>query len=277
MGAEREGFLRTPFHCQLDNERHPATEDRHQCMECGRVICCDCFNAQKAVGMLSCPFCNGKLEFQKSEGSLVRIKPPTSLDRLSTTDLEQKSVISSMFEEAKKHQSVGNFEQAQNILNAIIEKDPQNANAWNEKGRALEEVNNPLEALNCYTTALELDPSNPTYWNNKGYALDLMNRHEAAIQCYNKALELDPKDVDIWINKSAAIGQLGRYDEALEYADKAIQLDSRAVDAWFNRGMILEVLGHKKSALECYERMIELNPDDTEALDRKKTLLKQIK
>ncbi len=61
MGAERERFLRTPFHCQLDNERHPATEDRHQCMECGRVLCCECFNAQKAVGMLLCPFCNGSL------------------------------------------------------------------------------------------------------------------------------------------------------------------------------------------------------------------------
>ncbi|MFX0208091.1 MAG: hypothetical protein ACFFDT_19045, partial [Candidatus Hodarchaeota archaeon] len=93
MADEEERLVRVPFFCQLDNERHAATEDRYQCRECGRTICSTCYEAQSIVGLSRCPFCNGEFEFQTSLGQRVPSSIPlddpdsASSDRIQQTSL----------------------------------------------------------------------------------------------------------------------------------------------------------------------------------------------
>ena len=54
MPEKDNNGVKTPFFCQLDNERHPATDDRYQCIECGRLVCASCFEAQKCVSLCPC-------------------------------------------------------------------------------------------------------------------------------------------------------------------------------------------------------------------------------
>lgn len=54
---------RITFFCQLDSEQHPATDSAYQCKECSRMICDDCYEKSREVGVVECPFCRGK--FQK--------------------------------------------------------------------------------------------------------------------------------------------------------------------------------------------------------------------
>ncbi|MHA2244168.1 MAG: cache domain-containing protein [Candidatus Hodarchaeales archaeon] len=52
---------RKSFFCQLDNEKHPATDSAYQCDKCSRMVCENCFNDAKSAGMVQCPYCKGHL------------------------------------------------------------------------------------------------------------------------------------------------------------------------------------------------------------------------
>ncbi|MFX1517883.1 MAG: DNRLRE domain-containing protein [Promethearchaeota archaeon] len=52
---------RRSFFCQIDGQKHPATDSAYECEECSRNVCGNCYESSKAVGISSCPFCQGRL------------------------------------------------------------------------------------------------------------------------------------------------------------------------------------------------------------------------
>ena len=47
------------------------------------------------------------------------------------------------------------------------------------------------EAIQCYDKAIEIDANYADAWNNKGNALDNLGKYDEAIQCYDSAIEID--------------------------------------------------------------------------------------
>ena len=52
---------RKSFFCQLDNEQHPSTDSAHQCEQCSRMICDNCYDDIGKTGVQVCPYCKGTL------------------------------------------------------------------------------------------------------------------------------------------------------------------------------------------------------------------------
>ncbi|MHA2225072.1 MAG: zinc-ribbon domain-containing protein [Candidatus Hodarchaeales archaeon] len=52
---------RVSFFCQLDNEKHPATDSAFQCEQCARYVCDSCYRSIRAAGFLVCSYCKGNL------------------------------------------------------------------------------------------------------------------------------------------------------------------------------------------------------------------------
>ena len=57
--------------------------------------------------------------------------------------------------------------------------------------------------------ALHFKPDDPDAWNNRGYALDNLGRYEEAINSYDQALHFKPDDHQAWNNPGIALGDLG--------------------------------------------------------------------
>jgi len=57
------------------------------------------------------------------------------------------------------------------MLTKLLDKDPKNKTAWNNKGLALGKFGRVYEAIDCYDKALEIAPRDPVVLNNKGSAL----------------------------------------------------------------------------------------------------------
>jgi tetratricopeptide (TPR) repeat protein len=116
-------------------------------------------------------------------------------------------------------------------------------------------------ALEAFEKAIELKPDHADAWNNKGAALDKLGRHEESLKAYEKAIELKPDHADAWINKCLALGKLGRYEESLKASEKAIELKPDYAKAWRSNGVALGKLGRYEESLKASEKAIELKPD----------------
>ncbi|MDA0525231.1 tetratricopeptide repeat protein [Methanococcoides alaskense] len=156
------------------------------------------------------------------------------------------------------------YEKSLKAINKALDLNPDDAEAWNNKGVTLGDLGRHEEALEAHNKALELNPDYADAWNNKGVVLGNLDRHEEALEAYKKALELNPDYADAWNNKGVALSYLGRHEEALEAYKKAIDLDPENAEAWNNKGVALRDLGRHEEALEAYKKALDLNPDDAE-------------
>jgi hypothetical protein len=66
------------------------------------------------------------------------------------------------------------------------------------------------EAIQWYDKVLNIDPTNISALNNKGVALYNLGHYDEAIQWYDKVLAIDPNDSDAKYNKSIALLSLSK-------------------------------------------------------------------
>ncbi len=91
------------------------------------------------------------------------------------------------------------------------------------------------EAVASYDRALALRPRYAEAWSNRGNALNHMLRHEEALASCDRALAIDPAHAEAWSNRGNALEFLHRFDEALTCYEKVISLRPTLARAFFSR------------------------------------------
>jgi tetratricopeptide (TPR) repeat protein len=84
-------------------------------------------------------------------------------------------------------------------------------------GRSYSLLQKHEEALKSYSKALDINPNDADAWNNKGLALESLGRLGDAIKSYTKALDIDPNDADAWFNRGLAFQKLLYYYYSISY------------------------------------------------------------
>lgn len=120
------------------------------------------------------------------------------------------------------------------------------------------------EAVAAYDAALALRPEFAEAWNNRGKALDGMHEPFDALASYGRASQLRPEWADPHINCCGTLRSLGRGEEALAAADRAVALDPQSPAAFNGRGNALLSLGRPDDAIDCFDRAIALRPAASE-------------
>lgn len=81
----------------------------------------------------------------------------------------------------------------------------EKAKEFFNQGCELEKLEKYEEAIKCYDKSLEIEPNNPDAWRNKGNIAYKKDDYSKAIDCFNKVIELSPnnhQDVKEKIRKS---------------------------------------------------------------------------
>jgi len=173
---------------------------------------------------------------------------------------------------AKKEFRQKRFRAAADICHLIIEKVPDHAETFNNRGCALQQLEQYDEALASYNKAIAIKSNYAEAYNNKGLTLQQLKRYEDALENFRKALAFKPDYVAAYYNQSAVLRSLRRYEEALASCDKAMTFKSDHI-ANYNRAIALQQLKRYDDALESYNKAIDLRPDYAEAyLNRGLTL-----
>ena len=154
---------------------------------------------------------------------------------------------------------------SQNIssLTAVIQRNPNDPEAYNVRGSAYGKGGRYREALNDFDKAIELRPNfirpiptAPSFsvsWATRGRASD-----------YNRAIQLNPNYDAAYIGRGNLYRKAGRTQDAFNDFQKAIQLDTTDPRAYHNRGPDLSEPGPARFAIEDFSTAISLAPDSAE-------------
>jgi len=78
------------------------------------------------------------------------------------------------------------------------------------------------EALEQFDRVLELDVESFDAWNNKGVAYFKMGEGDKAIECYERSLEINPDNLDPLRNIAFVLGSQSRFQEAIDIYDEIL-------------------------------------------------------
>lgn len=108
---------------------------------------------------------------------------------------------------------------------------------------------------------VERDPNNPDAWNGLGLAEQEKQHFEAAERHYLRALALRPDHADALTNLGNVRFDLEHYAEAETFFRQAIAVNAECIEAWNGLRSVLVRSGRDEEALQATERLLTLKPD----------------
>ena len=153
-----------------------------------------------------------------------------------------------------------------------IELDPNDADAYYNRGITKRKLKDNYGAIADYTKAIELDPNYADAYNNRGNLKYNLNDYYGAIADFTKAIELDPNYADAYYNRGNAKGYLKDYYGAIADFTKAIELEPNDADAYNRRGILKGLLEDYYGSIADYTKTIEFDPNNAEAYNNRGTV-----
>jgi tetratricopeptide (TPR) repeat protein len=149
---------------------------------------------------------------------------------------QQKQPDENWFKTGMDYLNSGNFSKAVHCFHQVIDKDPEDADAWHGLGAGYHSMNLLFDAVRCYKKAIEIKPENAKLWYNLGAVHYSMNEYSEAVKCFVKATDIDPEYVDAWTWTGMTYGPLGDFKLAALYLEKASQLKPDEARIWYYLG-----------------------------------------
>ncbi|HEX3991742.1 MAG TPA: tetratricopeptide repeat protein [Acetobacteraceae bacterium] len=110
---------------------------------------------------------------------------------------------------------LGDYDQAGQIFQALLAKDPNSARAGIGLGR-VKLAKDPAAAEQLFQRVLQRDPKNITALNNLGIARDLQGRHAQAQPAYREALAVNPDLESAQVNLALSMAMSGQGPAAIK-------------------------------------------------------------
>jgi hypothetical protein len=121
---------------------------------------------------------------------------------------------------------------------------------------------NPQEALALMNGVIEKHPDFAGGFNNRGVAYGNLNRNSEAISDFNRALEIDSTYADAYGNRGNVNYALGKYDAALADYEREISLRPDGAHGYLNRGLAHNKLQKVDLACMDFKKACELGDCD---------------
>ena len=147
---------------------------------------------------------------------------------------------------AQHYCDVGWFNEAIEIYQAALEKDPDDAALLLEYGNTVFKKGDFNSAVKPFRQLTMQYPERIEGWNNLGIALTNLGEYEDAHEAFGRVLELEPENPGALLNMGNYYFIKENYAEARTCFERACTARADFPDAWFN-------LGNTFIRLECYE------------------------
>ncbi len=149
--------------------------------------------------------------------------------------------------------------EALQVLGKILERDPQNADAYYMTGRIALDMGDEKRAIAALKKATQLDATISDAWVFLG-KIYANNKDPLAIQYYDNALRLDTSNIDIVLEKAVFYKRQGKFEKAFEIYRDLVKNNPNYSDAWFDMGMIYLEMDSVPKAYDHFNIAIKTEP-----------------
>lgn len=170
-----------------------------------------------------------------------------------------------LFNKAFNASKRGDYHEAIKYYSLFIEKYPNHASSYNNRGIAKYSLTDYGGAIQDFNKAIEINPDDVVAYLGRGIAKYFLTDYGEAIQDFNKAIEINPSDAEAYLSRGFAKDELKDYTGAIQDYNKAIEINPNYAMAYYNRGIVKAKLSFYKEAIQDYNKAIELNPKDAYA------------
>jgi len=125
---------------------------------------------------------------------------------------------------------------------------------------------NPIVGIKNLTEYIRCNPNDVNAYNNRGREYYNEGKNEKAIVDFDKAIEINPSFIHAYNNRGNVYSKQGNYAQSIIDFNKAIELEPNFAEAYYNRGNIYYKQEMYEKAIADYERAVEIKPDYVEAL-----------
>ncbi|WP_310488635.1 tetratricopeptide repeat protein, partial [Chamaesiphon sp. VAR_69_metabat_338] len=184
---------------------------------------------------------------------------PASDSKQSSPDKDNTSVIEK--DEKDKRDSL----EALAKYDRAIEINPQDADAYINRGLLKYEKNDTQGALADYNRAIKINPKDAIAHYNRGtLKYNKLNDNRGALADFNRAIEINPQNALAYINRGLLkYSNLNDDRGALSDYNRAIEINPQNALAYINRGNLkYKTLNDNRGALADFNRAIEINPQN---------------
>ena len=149
--------------------------------------------------------------------------------------------------------------------NVAIRLNPNNAEAYLNRGMAYNKMGQYFAAIIDYDTAIRLKPDYAEAYYKRGVAKAGLRQHFAAIADYDTAIRLKPDFAMAYHKRASVKAGLGQRFAAIIDFDTAIRLKPNDAVAYAGRGVVKAELGQHFAAIIDFDTAIRLKPNDAVA------------
>jgi tetratricopeptide (TPR) repeat protein len=164
-----------------------------------------------------------------------------------------------LFTAMEMHRS-GQLEQAVRLYQAVLAREPENAEALHLLGVAHHQQGDNAQAIKLIGRAVALRPNAPAFHANLAEAYRACGQFERAAGCCRTALQLSPAYAEAHCNLGAALQGMQRHGESAEHFRRALALRPDFSVAHNNLAIALRELGERDEAFEHFSCAVELDP-----------------
>lgn len=158
--------------------------------------------------------------------------------------------LDQLYKLAETHITEGRLDEAEDILEGLLQRDPDNAYCLFGVASVQLKKEHPAICRQLLERCIELDDKMPEAWNNLGFLHHSVNKTERALECFQRAIDLRPETAEFWNNIATIYVNAGQPEKALERTARAIDLDPEQVDPHWNSALALLELGRWEEGFE---------------------------
>lgn len=146
--------------------------------------------------------------------------------------------------------TMGNFKEAENLLQSAICFPTKTSNALINLGVIKQTTGDFEQAIKFYLAAYKKDKQNVKALGLWGNCLAMMGKTDEAISKYEHAIEIDDENGDVYLSWGALLIKTKKYKEAIEKLEKAVLYNKKDARPLYMLSIVEIELGEYDSALE---------------------------
>jgi len=179
---------------------------------------------------------------------------------ISAADVYERSeTAKQMFTKAEEAVGKKKLDQAATFLKQIVEKDPNDFQAWTALGSVLVAQEKMDDAEKAYQQSIQLKPTSTRASLNLGRLWSNQKKFAEAIEPLTRVVELQPDSGDAHMLLGECYLQVKKGSKAIPHLEEAAKLGHP--EAHLRLGWLYNAAGYKDKAANEYEEFLKKKPD----------------